>query len=157
MQGQSIKYFFQNVFLDIMFFFLGIALTVGSIRQPEFGESYKSPGIFPVIVGIILLLVSSIRLISAIINSRNTKEKANSNKDSEVHNRKTNLVVPMIVILVYISLLGSVNFYVLTFLFINSLMYILGARKIFRLLLVSTITTVAIWLIFVQMFSIFLP
>ena len=57
----------------------------------------------------------------------------------------------------YVLLVETIGFIILTPILLIGLMYLFGERSIVKMLIIAVITTACIWLLFTEVFMIFLP
>ena len=58
---------------------------------------------------------------------------------------------------VYVLLVDTIGFLIMTPLLLIGLMVLFGERSIVKMLVIAAITTICIWLLFTEVFMIFLP
>jgi hypothetical protein len=144
----------------IMFFLFGIILFIVSSNQPDFGQSNQSPGIFPAIVAVVMILISGTMLIVAMIKLLGSKSNITRISGREMIKEKKHgweFLISLILIIVYVLLIGNINFFIDTFLFITILMLVLKAGNIKKILLLSLSVVVLFKIIFEVIFKVFLP
>ena len=69
----------------------------------------------------------------------------------------TLFVSAVIVTAVYVALLPTVGFVLLTPVLMMIMMYLFGARVYVKMIIIAVITTIIVWLLFTEVFMIFLP
>jgi len=144
----------------IIFFLFGVILFVASSRQPGFGQSNQSPGIFPAVVAVIMILTSGFMLIQNIIKHLNKNNDIKGNGVGNMIEEKSHgweLPLTLIIIIVYVLLIGNINFFIATFLFLTTLMLFLKAGNIKKILLLSLLVVLLFKIVFEVIFKVFLP
>jgi uncharacterized protein YqhQ len=146
----------------IAFLIFGILLLIASSYQPSFGESNQSPGVFPAVVAIIIIFTSSFMLIKYLVinfRAKRTKKSPSPSTEIEIEQKDQNgkLLVPLIIIILYALLIGHINFFVVTFLFLAALMFYLKAGKIKTIFIISLAVVISFKIVFELIFKVILP
>jgi putative tricarboxylic transport membrane protein len=61
------------------------------------------------------------------------------------------------VIVIYVSLVSTVGFILMTPLLMVAMMWLFGERHFVKMAVIAVVTTVLVWLLFTEVFMIFLP
>lgn len=156
--------------LDLVFavalFTFGLFYLIYALKMPtenlgSFGGNSvaTAPGILPGIVSAVIMVLAIILFFSAWKeNARITKE--DMKKVWEVLISKTSQRVALVVLIVVIYgfvLLGNVPYLIATTVYLFAFMWLFKAGKIWKILLISVITSVCIWAFFGQVAMIPLP
>jgi uncharacterized membrane protein len=145
-----------------IFLLFSVMLYVASSRLPDFGVSNQSPGIFPAVVAMVMLLTCVIMLIRTVFkpsenNGNESRDESGSGQTNQIRANKVKLTLNLLIIIGYILLLGRVNFYLVTFLFLVILMSLLKAGSILKVFLISLGLVISLWVIFQMIFKIIMP
>jgi len=135
----------------LLFLIFNIAVLIGSILQPYFGERADSPGTFPAVISAIMIIISLRLLLENIRKSKNNQESIINDINFKV------LGIFLLIVIIYILLLGHINFLVLSFLVLVSLMLVLHAGNILKTIFLSLIMMAVLQFIFGYVFKVVLP
>lgn len=141
---------FSELVIGIACVALGAAVYVaaGNLQQVKLGIG---PGGFPRFIGVVLVLLGAVQLVGAL---RAGVEKPKF----DIEPRAAALFCAAVAMsIAYVMLVTQVGFLLLTPLLMMGLMALFGERHILRMLIISVVTTVCIWLLFTEVFMIFLP
>ena len=161
-----------DFYFSIILISFGIAIIVMAMQMPtDFGRGsnlHSAPGVVPVLLGSIITILAFIMLIRSIVRTKGQVGISTSSfkafiKDTTVHRIFSTITL----CLLYFFLLGNIPFMILTFLFIFGfiIFYELDRKahikpqiKIFVVAaIVAVYSSVAITLLFEQMFFVRLP
>lgn len=153
--------FFTSIFL----FLLGLIVFIISIRMPTFREvganAYSAPGIVPGILGFILLFMGGILFIRSVIRKGyRVRLSSQGIKLFFKNNPIKRLLIALFLSVFYVILLGKINYFLLTgiyiFLFIWS--FELRTKKtLFFALLEAFLIAACISYVFRYLFLVTLP
>ena len=147
----------------------GICVMVFANQMPKIPKDpYSSPGLLPVILGIIITALSFILLVRSLIRTRGKIGLSGLSLKSLVKEVSTiRIVVTVAICLGYVILLGKIIFPVLTFLFIFFFIFCFEydfkmqfrpqIKKILMAALVALLTSAAITSVFRYLFLVRLP
>lgn len=127
--------------------------TVGIIRQG--GAAPDSPGFFPLIVSIGLVVFGLVFLLEAFFRPDDALREAVSDEDEKTDWRKFGLL--LLALLLYVFLLAPLGYIVATTLFFVGAAWVMGSRKVVRDLVVGLAFSAAIYFGFTELLSVRLP
>ncbi len=136
---------------------VGIGIIAESISMPYFGNRLDSPGSLPFVLGVIIFFCSISIGINAISNPDGEGEISTSKlpKWSDPQGRK---VYAMVVLTVsYVILIRHFHFLYTTIVFLPITFFALGIRNIMKLVALSVIPTIIVYLVFTRLFRVILP
>ncbi|MDK2883625.1 tripartite tricarboxylate transporter TctB family protein [Pseudothermotoga sp.] len=140
------------VFIALALFFL-----IGALRMPtttEYGK-YGSPGIVPVVFSVLVIILNLIML----LRKQKTTETISNDPEEKERNKKEmkRLLVSVATCLVYVLLLGHINFIVLTSIFTSALSLMFFRKKPALVIGASVLVTIGIYYLFEKLFLLPLP
>lgn len=136
------------IFFIYCFFYVGITTPDNTAGQLD-GAQW-SQGLLAVLV--ILLIVNIIKIIK---NKDNTKTKVISFNIKGIITNK--LFIGIALLLVYSIALSRTGFLLTSFILVFLYSYLLGERKIIRMILTSALSVIALYLLFDRVLDIMLP
>lgn len=141
---------FSELVIGLGCIVLGIAVYIaaGQLQHVKLGIG---PAGFPKFVAVLLVVLGAAQTIPVLTNG---VEAPKFNLDK----RAAGLFVAAIAMaIVYVLLVAKFGFILLTTALLVGYMYLFGERNWIKMLIISVITTVCIWLLFTEVFMIFLP
>ena len=141
---------FSELVIGIACMALGAAVFIaaGSLQQVKLGIG---PAGFPRFIAVVVLLLGAVQTITTL--SRGVKKP-----EWNVDKRAAGLFAAAVAMSVaYVLLVETVGFILLTPLLLIGLMALFGERSIVKMLVIAIITTACVWLLFTEVFLIFLP
>ncbi|MFA6846628.1 MAG: tripartite tricarboxylate transporter TctB family protein [Sphaerochaetaceae bacterium] len=146
----------QSIIESYLLIAFGLAVIVGSLRLDSFGELVLSPGLFPLLLGTLIVLIASLML------SRNIKLKAQeATSDEESHeaarHRWREVVLFVVVSLVYVLIMKYFHFLIATILYIFTTMWLLNERRWWSLITFPIAVSLIIYLCFDKGLNVYLP
>lgn len=141
---------FSELVIGIACMALGVAVYIaaGNLQQVKLGIG---PGGFPKFIGVVLMILGVVQLV-LVLRAGVEKPKL------DIDPRAAALFCAAVAMsIAYVLLVTQVGFLLLTPLLMMGMMALFGERHIVRMLIVSVVTTVCIWLLFTEVFMIFLP
>ena len=141
---------FSELVIGLACIALGAAVFVaaGKLQQVKLGIG---PGGFPKFIGLMLAVLGAAQTI-LVLRGGVAAPKL------DVDKRAASLFIAAVAMAAaYVMLVETVGFLLLTPLLLLGMMYLFGARETVKMLLISVITTVCVWLLFTDVFMIFLP
>ena len=141
---------FSELVIGIACVVLGIVVFVaaGNLQQVKLGIG---PSGFPKFIAVVLAVLGLAQTVTA-LSSGVKAPKFNVDK------RAAGLFAAAVAMSVaYVMLVTQIGFIILTPLLLIGLMFLFGERSILKMLIISVITTACIWLLFTEVFMIFLP
>ncbi len=161
MKGVTSNKGFGEIIVSAIFLSFGVLLLVASTKQPDFGISRQSPGIFPASVAVIMILASISQLIKVVTGHPQENDGLNNAEHGEqmkqADSSKWRLALYLMVIVGYILLLGHLNFLVATFMFLAVSMLLLDAGSLPKIFALSALSALAFRLVFETIFKVILP
>ncbi|PKL25973.1 MAG: hypothetical protein CVV46_15710 [Spirochaetae bacterium HGW-Spirochaetae-2] len=148
------------VFESIVLMLLGIATIIGSLLLDNFGEKVLAPGLFPSFLGGILVFLSALMLVREL---RKAKIDGDGDNAKEIHGTVTTkkmLIRSGFLIfatVIYLVLLSYAGFIIATFVYVCSVMYLLGERRWWMLVLTPGTVAFLIFLVFEIGLKVYLP
>jgi len=133
---------------------LGILMIIGSYELDLGKLQTPGPGMFPFLLGVILILVSLPILISALKDIRRSRKKK-VNIWGGVDFLKMGAIVA--VLLAYGLLLERVGFSVTAFLCLFFLFKVVGSETLSKALVLSSVTVIASYLLFIIALKVYMP
>ncbi len=136
--------------------YFGIGMTI-----PEFNDGFISSDFMPKLYGIILMLLSGIQIIMGV-----RALKTNQAEDGKTETQEnTSFIVPEVVVafiflILYVALLNVLGFLLSTILFLLGMVTLFtqkGERNVVKIVLISVIFSVVVYLIFAKGFGLTLP
>ena len=129
---------------------LGVAVYIaaGNLQQVKLGIG---PGGFPKFIAAVLLLLGAVQTVTTLISGVDAPK-------FEVDKRATGLFIAAVALAIaYVMLVTQLGFILLTPILLVAYMYLFGERSWIKMIAIAIITTVCIWLLFTEVFMIFLP
>jgi putative tricarboxylic transport membrane protein len=161
-----------DFYTSIIMMAFGIAVVVMALQMPtDFGRGsdlHSAPGVVPVLLGAIIAVLSFIMLIRSIVRTKGQVGISTTSFRAFIKDNTTFRIFSTITLcLLYFFLLGNLPFMLLTFLFIfvfiiffelDLKVHIKSQIKIFvKAAIVAVCSSVAITMLFEQMFFVRLP
>lgn len=141
---------FSELVIGVACIVLGVAVYVaaGNLQQVKLGIG---PGGFPKFIGMLLTVLGVAQTATALISGVNAPK-------FDVDKRAASLFCAAVAMSVaYVLVVSTVGFLIATPLLLIGLMLLFGERSIVKMAVIAVITTVCIWLLFTEVFMIFLP
>ena len=141
---------FSELVIGLACIALGICVffAAGNLQKVRLGIG---PGGFPKFISVVLMILGAVQTITA-LSMGVEAPKFNVEKKAA-----TLFVSAVIVTAVYVALLPTVGFVLLTPVLMMIMMYLFGAREYVKMIIIAVITTIIVWLLFTEVFMIFLP
>ena len=141
---------FSELVIGLACIALGICVFVGagSLQKVRLGIG---PGGFPKFIAVVLMLLGAAQTIMA-VSAGVEAPKFNVEKKAA-----TLFVSAVAVTAAYVALLPTVGFILLTPVLMLIMMYLFGAREYLKMIIIAVVTTIVVWLLFTEVFMIFLP
>lgn len=150
------KQIISNGFLVI----LGMAYLIYNTQYPLGTLSKPGPGVFPLILGSMVVLLASAQIIQALRQRQKTKANRTINTAQEVAEVALDERRPWLMALIiaaYITCLNFVGFYISTFLLVIAGSKLMGARDWTRLIALAAGILIACYFIFAMWLRLPLP
>lgn len=141
---------FSELVIGLACIALGVAVFIaaGSLQKVRLGIG---PGGFPRFIGVVLAILGVLQTITA-LSVGVAAPKFNVEKKFA-----SLFIAAVAATAIYVALLPTVGFILLTPILMVFMMYLFGERHFGKMALISIITTVVVWLLFTKVFMIFLP
>jgi len=154
--------------IGVFFVLLSIVLIVLSQQMPEPAHMspFASPGMLPTIIASILLVLGLVLTVKNLPKSSKDYKSVKPDwpKLKEIFsNGRTNtnesmrIVTAFIIIALYVFLLGRINYYLLTTIFLTMFMLAFKATSWYKVILISVVFSVVVGQAFTRLFLIPLP
>jgi hypothetical protein len=149
----------EEILIGIILLFFSIFVYVESVKLPDFGKSYESPGLLPAFIAVVMFALSIIMIVGEVrkelkLKRENKKPQDNIEKESLWNVR---IFIAIIIILFYIGMLPYIGFLVASIIFLFILMLFLKAGSIFLIGLISVFVPIAIQYLFANIFKQLIP
>ena len=141
---------FSELVIGLACMVLGVAVFIaaGNLQQVRLGIG---PSGFPKFIAVVLGILGLAQTVTALSCGVQAPK-------FEVDKRAASLFAAAVAMsVVYVMLVTQVGFLLLTPVLLIGLMFLFGERSIVKMLIIAVITTVCIWLLFTEVFIIFLP
>ena len=141
---------FSELVIGVACMALGVAVFIaaGSLQKVKLGIG---PAGMPKFVAVLLMVLGLAQTVTAV--STGVKKP-----EFKVDKKAASLFAAAVVMsVVYVLLVDTIGFIIMTPLLLIGLMWLFGERNIVKMLIIAAITTVCIWLLFTKVFMIFLP
>lgn len=152
-----------NYIDSVVVLILGIGILVLlplQVKSPDNLEhTLTSPLLFPRIVSWTLIILSLFRLFTVLVKkeTKETKETKEIKEATFIKKQWLRFISSLVIIVVYILLIPFLGFLLATILATFSLISLLGDGKWYKQVILSTIITVPIWFVFVELLNVPLP
>ena len=141
---------FSELVIGLMCMVLGAAVYIaaGRLQQVKLGIG---PGGFPKFIGVTLVILGVAQTILSLRGGVQAPK-------FDVDKRAASLFIAAVAMTAaYVMLVDVVGFMLLTPVLLVGMMALFGERKIVPMVVISVVTTVCVWLLFTEVFMIFLP
>ena len=139
-----------ELILSMFFLIFSSFLIFLSAELLKYGPVGLSPGLFPMIVSILILLLSLFWLISSL-------QKKEDSKNTSISKGSWKLLFTIILTFSYIFLVPYMHFYYTTALYVFLLSMLSGQKNIILNLIVSFLSSTVIFFIFGKILNVALP
>ena len=125
-----------------------VFIAAGNLQKVKLGIG---PSGFPKFIAIVLGILGLAQTITALSSGVEAPK-------FDVDKRAASLFSAAVAMsVVYVLLVETIGFLIMTPLLLIGLMVLFGERSIVKMLVIAAITTICIWLLFTEVFMIFLP
>ena len=141
------KLFKNSLFLQgSIFFIFSLFIIKRAVKMRDFGKSYLSPGIFPVLFGGVLLILS----LNLIIKGFKTKDNSKEINKLDIEKKLSFLNVTLVFIfsLSYLWVLNLFGFILPSMIYLLIFMFFIGEKRIYFLIPIAILTPLICYLIF---------
>ena len=145
----------DEIIVGVVIFLFGAVTTLLSLRMPIGTFRMGGPGLFPLCLGIILMIVSGAFVLKIFFQGREDQvKKATPIESSESPLQMILFLGTMVLATLFFNKLG---YPLVSFLLILSLLRILGMKRWGLNILISAVTSVGSYFLFVQWLNIPMP
>lgn len=134
---------------------LAIAIMLLSLNMNTFGSWALSPGLVPIIMGAILLVLSMVLIYKGWKKIRLVSREATEKSPGKI--KLINVMLISGITLLFLWLLPIVHFIGATIVYIAILLFLLGERRWWAVILISAGTTGFIYYVFGILLNVMLP
>ena len=141
---------FSELVIGIACMVLGVAVYIaaGNLQTVKLGIG---PAGFPKFIAVVLCLLG-------LVQTGTTLSGGVDAPKVEVDKRAAGLFIAAVALAIaYVLLVEKLGFILLTPILLIAYMYLFGERSLIKMAIIAVITTVCIWLLFTEVFMIFLP
>ena len=141
---------FSELVIGVICMALGMAVFIaaGNLQTVKLGIG---PAGMPKFVAVLLVVLGLAQTATALRSGVNPPK-------FDVDKRAASLFAAAVAMsVIYVLLVDTVGFLIMTPLLLVGLMILFGERNLIKMLVISIVTTVCIWLLFTKVFMIFLP
>ena len=141
---------FSELVIGLACMALGIAVFIaaGNLQTVRLGIG---PAGFPKFISIVLGVLGLAQTIMALSSGVKAPEFNIDKKAASL------FIAAVAMSFAYVLLVDMIGFLIMTPLLLLGLMYLFGERRIVKMLIIAAVTTACIWLLFTEVFMIFLP
>ena len=135
----------------------GILVIIGSLNLESFGELALSPGLFPFLLGFLIILLSTIMLIK---NIKGTKDfQTNDNLETPQEKKKRLIDVSLFVVfsLLYLLMMKYLHFIIATIIYVFIAMLLMKERRVWSLVVFPIVVSIFVYLCFDKGLKVYLP
>lgn len=153
---------YKDVILGATVILLGVCLFIVSFSIKSIPLNLIKADFFPRLIAGLFILLGAILFVSAVKKSRTIS--CETNKVPFYKNSGTiSMLETLVLIAVYVLLMDSIGFVIMTFVYLMAQMYVLAPKEkrnkknILLFLIISLISSLGIYLLFVRVFFLMLP
>ncbi|MBQ2989813.1 MAG: tripartite tricarboxylate transporter TctB family protein [Clostridia bacterium] len=141
---------FSELVIGLACIALGVAVFImaGDLQKVKLGIG---PAGFPKFISVVLMILGAVQTIMA-VSAGVEAPKFNIEKKAA-----SLFAAAVAVIVLYVSLVSTVGFIILTPFLMVAMMWLFGERHFVKMAVIAVVTTVLVWLLFTEVFMIFLP
>lgn len=139
----------------ILLFLFGAITAVLSLKMPIGNFRSAGTGLFPLCLGILLMFLSLLHMVKIVLNKKTLIDIEIASHGAQVVIK--NVVLFLTVVVLSISFFNTIGYLVFSFLLMLLLIRVLGERRWVFNIILSLITAVASYLLFVKWLKIPLP
>lgn len=144
-----------SLIISIFFLILGGFFTINSIPLIKSSGSNVNlePGVFPMFLGILLIIISLFMIVSSvlqIINGKRKDIKISDNNEAEVSSYAVkDIIVVAISIIIFIAIWQLINFFVALIILIFALFKLFGVFKLKNYIIFAISLSLVIYVVFI--------
>lgn len=140
----------------------GTAVGLASTKMPIYKNFLDAPGFFPFLLGVIFISLGSMMTFSALKRKGFSQLKLSLSKSSRAvflkdpRVKKASILIVLMMIYIF-GLVGRIHFTLATFLYLMGTFLFLKSTKLWKMVLISLVTAIAISSLFSYVLRIPLP
>lgn len=133
------------------------------IHQFSAGSGMVDSQFMPKVYGILLMILSAIQVLHGVYHIKKGDAEEDEGNGLTVGEQIFSFVTSFLLLVIYVALLDSVGFIIMSALFITCMTMLLSTKeqrsgkKLLKIVAISVVFSVAVYLIFVQGFGLTLP
>ncbi len=148
--------------MSILLIIFGILIGWASLNMRVYNKFLDAPGFFPLILGIIFVVLGTIMLISAVKRKALEQVQEVLHKDRVVgffkHDQFKRVMILIALMAVYIfGLIGNMHFTIATAIYLFATFLYLRSSSVIKIIIISIVTAALISAVFKNFFNIPLP
>lgn len=152
----------DEIIMGLIIVLFSIFVYSQSIKMPDFGRSFESPGLLPVFIAVVMFLLGIIIIIEEIKKTLNQFSKKGEISEQEDPNNNEPLlnkriIIAIIIIIAYVMILPVTGFLIASILFLFLMMNFLKAGNVFFIGILSVLTSIIIKYVFANIFQQLIP
>lgn len=140
----------KEMVFTVLLITTGVAGLIYSISLPTMGAFALSPGLFPGVVTMLMIVLGSVHLFGILRSD-------GSQQDSEEDNKKRSFLVIFAFFVLYLLLLSYIHFIISTIVFLLATMFFLYKRFYWKIPVITVITVFVIYYLFRYILKVRLP
>jgi len=150
-----------DVTVGLILLTIGSFMAIEAVKMPKLGPVYVAPGMFPLIIGILLAILAILLIIPSLIAELTNKILANQliafTRKWKANLNSKKLIGTIIMLAAYIVSFNYFNYVISTAAFLLLMMFIFKATSITRVVIVSLAATGVVTYLFGTIFRLPLP
>jgi putative tricarboxylic transport membrane protein len=156
--------------VGIILFIFGVATIILSLRMEIGSIRSIGTGFFPLLLGILLMILSLVYILKLFIIYKKSQIKIESNAKKNMNNKikpagffnnipegSRNTLFSFIIMILAAFFINILGYLLTSFLLMTAFLRLLGIKKLYLLLIISVITASSSYLLFVKILKIALP
>lgn len=145
----------KEFIFTLLIILMGIGSLIYSILLPTRGNIALSPGLFPGVVSILLILLSSYYFFTSLVHKKEIKKIKEADKDGDEKQRSLILIVALFI--GYLILLYYIHFIASTLIFLLAAMFFLYRRFYWKIPIISITAVFLVFYLFRYLLNVRLP
>lgn len=156
---------YRDVIGGCLFFIFAAAyynMALG-IRQFSAGSGMVDSQFMPKVYAVLLMILSSIQVLQGVYHIKKGEAEADEGSGLTVKDQIVSFITSFLLLIIYVALLDSVGFVIMSVLFIICMTILLSTKEqrskknLLKLILISVAFSVIVFMIFVDGFGLTLP
>lgn len=151
---------YKEIISGGLIFIFAATYFVIALSIPEFNDGFISSDFMPKIYGIVLMILAAFQIFFGIKQLKKERVADENNDGLGKMNIASEVILTFLMLVLYVALLNPLGFLVATVLFLLGMVTLFTPkekRNIFKIVLISVVFSVVVYLIFVKGFSLTLP